>query len=301
MELIKNNYLRGSGNGPTWHVDIDPPTRKVKTYFEETLDTAKYVYDNKEGHVYLLYSGGLDSQYVFNVFHHLKFDFTPVIIKLTNSQGVDYNGHETKYAFEHCELTGIKPEVIEFDYDAFIESNKAYEIATSVECATPAIPTTLHIAEQLPGFVVFGNDPPYLKNNNGKWQLEELEIIHSILRFFKLKNLKGCPFILSYTAEMMLSFLLDPAIVSLVNNPNSGKLGTNSTKVHVYNNGSGFNMTNYDFVTKNRVKSNGYEIIYHAPISQHPNMQSFLELRKKWSGAYYEDYETVVKRLSIYQ
>ena len=59
MELTKNNYLFGTGHGDTWHVNIDPPTRKVKTYFEETLDAVEYVYANKTGKFQVLYSGGL--------------------------------------------------------------------------------------------------------------------------------------------------------------------------------------------------------------------------------------------------
>jgi hypothetical protein len=55
MELLKNNYMRGSGSGDTWHVDIDPPTRKVGTYFQETLLATEYVNANRTGEIQLLY------------------------------------------------------------------------------------------------------------------------------------------------------------------------------------------------------------------------------------------------------
>jgi len=43
MEYTKNKYLYGTGTGDTWHVNIDPPTRKVRTYFEETVEAVKLV------------------------------------------------------------------------------------------------------------------------------------------------------------------------------------------------------------------------------------------------------------------
>jgi len=91
IELVKDNYMTSSGNGPSWKVNIQPPNKKIKSYFEETLEVAEYIYANKTGKLHLLYSGGLDSEYVFNVFLKLGFDFTPVIIKLSN-----YNQHDLK-------------------------------------------------------------------------------------------------------------------------------------------------------------------------------------------------------------
>ena len=122
MNLTKDNYLRGSGTGNSWHVDIDPPKRKVKSYFEETLITAKEIYAGKTGKLYLFFSGGTDSQYVFNVFEYLKFDFTPVIVRYTGKYyHLDYNHHDTVHAFEYCKSKNIEPLVINLDFDKFVE------------------------------------------------------------------------------------------------------------------------------------------------------------------------------------
>ena len=155
MELIKDNYLRGSGNGNTWHVDIDPPKQKVKSYFEETISAAEYVHANKIGKIHLLYSGGLDSQYVFNVFQKLRFDFTPVIIRLVGKDQIDYNAHETKYAFEHCAKYNIVPTVINFDYDEFVYSGECFELAKEIRSGTHRLVATLKVAGNIDGFTVF--------------------------------------------------------------------------------------------------------------------------------------------------
>ena len=291
IDYIKDNYMQGTGNGDTWHVRIDPPKGPVLSYYEEAKKTAEYVWANKTGHLYLLYSGGMDSEYVFSLFLELGFNFTPVVIKLGN-----YNEHDLKYAFDFCSSKGVDPKIIEVDFDHFVKSGKIVDIATSIKCSGHQIPATMHIAEQLDGFVVLGNDPPYMKldTRENVWKLEELELIHSILTFFKTRRLEGCPFFLSYTPEMMLSFLLDPTMVDLANHRIPGKLGTNTTKVHVYNNGSNYHLVN-------RPKYTGYEIIEKNDIFQHENLKIFEDFSKMWGGAYYEPYHQLVERLSCTQ
>lgn len=304
MEFIKDNYLKGSGNGPTWHVDIDPPKRKIKTYFEETCLAAEYMYSYKLGRLYLLFSGGMDSQYVFHVFKRLKFNFTPVIIRLQGKYyDIDYNAHESVYAFEYCKQHAIEPLVMKFDFDKFVDNGEIFEICNEVKCGSHHLAACMKISTMLDGFMVQGNDPPYMKydTKNEKWKLEEMEVIHSILNFHKIKNVPGCPFLLSYTAEMMLSFLTDPHMVSLANGKYPGKLGTNSGKAYVFNRNSDFNMHPYNFITKSRVKSTGYEIIDSSELMNCPNMLEYQQYRKKWCGVYYEDWHTVVERLSINQ
>lgn len=302
MELTKNNYLYGIGHGETWYVNIDPPKRKVKTYFEETLDAVEYVYANKTGKFQVLYSGGLDSQYVCEVLLHLGMDFEPVIIELKNNNGEILNAHDIKYAYEFCESKNINPIKYDLNFEQFIYSGKNVEIAESVTCCSFALPATMHVASQLDGFTLLGNDPPYMRlEPNNVWVLEELEYIHSLLRFYKKYNVNGCPFLLSYTPEMMLAFLLDPSIIKLGTGHLQGKTGSNSTKSYVFNNGSNFNMPVYDFVNKTRIKFTGYENIYHSELNNHPNMKIFDEFKKTWNGEYLEPYTDIVKRLSVNQ
>jgi hypothetical protein len=303
MELIKNNYLYGTGHGTTWHVNIDPPVRKVKTYFEETLSAVEYVYANKTGKFKVLYSGGLDSQYVCEVLLHLGMDFDPVIIELKNNSGEVLNMHDIRHAYEFCEARNIKPIRYDLNFEKFVDSGKNVEIAESVTCCSFALPATMYVSSQLDGFTLLGNDPPYMRYEKDKdiWVLEELEYIHSLLRYYKKYSVNGCPFLLSYTSEMMLAFLIDPQVQKLGTGQLPGKLGSNSTKSYVFNNGSNFNMPVYNFTTQSRVKYTGYEEIFRSEFIQHPNLQIFEEFKKRWNGEYLEPYTDAIKRLSINQ
>jgi len=320
VELIKDNYLRGSGSEDTWHVEIDPPKRKVKSYFEETLITSEYMYANKTGKLTLMLSGGLDSEYVFRVFRHLKFDFTPVIVRFVGKHyHEDYNAHDTRNAFELCKNHNVTPTVITFDFDKFVDNGELFENMHKFHAGGFGVATLLKVVESIDGFTVYGNDPPYLRLNNGVWQLEEEEMIHGILRVYEGLKLNGCPFLLSYTPEMMLSFLLDPRIVNLANGGYPGKTGTNSSKSYVFNNGSGFNMTHYDFAlaeniykngitsevaTTPRIKLHGFEVIARLPWFQNQEevKKNFnIHNNPRYLGCYKENYHDVVKRLSIHQ
>ena len=303
MDLTFNNYLYGTGSGDTWHVNIDPPAGLVKSYFEETITTMEYVYANKTGKIHLMYSGGLDSEFVARILLRLKMDFEVVIIRLTNPNGPDFNDYDTKFAFEFCKTHNINPIVYKLDFMKFVDSGKHRETAESVECCAVAVATTMYVVNQIDGFTLMGNDPPYLRyeKDADKWYLEELQYIHSLLRFYKKFNLQGCPFLLSYRPEQMLSFLLDPAIQDLGHNRLPGKTGSNSTKSLVFNRGSDFNMDVYDFVTKKRIKVTGHERAYTQLLS-HPNIAVFKdEFWKKWNGEYLEHFPDAVARLSLNQ
>lgn len=308
MELIKNDYLRGTGHGDTWHVSITPPTNKIQTYFQETIKNVEYLHANKTGRFQVLFSGGLDSQYVCEVLLRLGMLFDVIIIELKSNSGEVYNYHDIKYAYEFCKSRGITPIKYALNFDSFVDSGKIIEIAESVTCSSFALPATMHVASQLDGFSLLGNDPPYLRLVNQVWMLEELEYIHSLLRFYKRFNVNGCPFLLSYTPEMMLSFLLDPSIKELGMGLLPGKTGSNSTKARVFNNGSNFSMETYDFTdvkdytTTSRVKYTGYEKIrMNDQLMNHPNMQKFEYYKTIWAGVYFEPYKDAITRLGIHQ
>jgi hypothetical protein len=286
MELIHNNYLRGSGHGATWNVEIDPPSRPVKSYFEETIIAAEMIWAQRQGPLYICYSGGLDSEYVLSVFRHLGMQVTPVIMRTA------YNGHETQYAFDYCKDHKIKPLVIDLDYDNFVKSGKLLEIATSMECAAYQIPCNMWLTSQLDGTVITGNDPPHMKKKeDGLWYLDEEEIIHSQFNYFKKHGVYGTPFFLSYTPELMLSFLMDPTMQLLANNGIQGKLGTNSTKVYVFNNNDGA------FKLSNRIKQHGYEQVEKSEIYNHQDIQIVNTWKEKWYGSSDHQYHKVVNTL----
>lgn len=304
IEYVKNNYMQCLGSGPTWSVNIDAPKRKVKSYFEETIEAVEHLYENKTGEFTLLLSGGVDSHYLGDVLRHLKMNFNAIIINFNNNQGENYNEHDTKWAYEYCKDRNIKPQILDINFDNLVESGKGVEVAESVQCFAPAIAYRLAILDQIDGFILMANDPPYLRYEKDKnfFGLLVEEYDRGLIRYAEKFKLNGCPSVLTYTSEMLLSFLLDPAIEKLGTGLFPGKLGSNSTKSHVFNNGSNFNLPVYDFTKNIRIKLHGFEKIYKSPIAQHPNLRILIDhYSQVWNGEYIIPYSDIVKQLSIYQ
>jgi hypothetical protein len=283
---LHDGYLNWSGNGSTWNVDIKPVTRLIKSYYEETKLVAEKVWAEKQGNIHLCYSGGLDSEYVLAVFKTLGMTITPVIMR------TQYNHHEIQYAFKYCDKNNITPIVIDLDYDKFVESGEFLKIATEYKIAAFQMPSNLWLTTQIDGTVITGDSNPHLfVDKDGKWYIDEIEPVYTQFDFYEQNNIYGTPFFLSYTAEQYLAFLTDPLMEQLSNNQISGKTGSYSSKVHVYNNQN-------KFVLEQRVKKHGYEIVEQSPIFNHPDIQLVNSWKTKWWGSSNHEYFSLIERLS---
>jgi hypothetical protein len=284
IDLIYKNYLRGTGAGPTWAVDIDPVTRPVKSYYEETVIAAEMIWAQKTSPLHLCYSGGLDSEYVLSVFLQLGMTIKPVIMR------TQYNHPETKYAFKLCDEKNIKPIIIDLDYDHFIESGKFIEIANETECAAFQYIANMWLTSQIDGAVITGDSNPHLfLNKDNKWYVDEIEPTYRQHTYFKNHNIEGTPFFINYTAEQFFSFITDPTIKRLANNEIVGKTGSHSSKVHVYNNQD-------KFVLEQRTKLSGYELVESSTIFNHPDIQLVKSWKDaRWGSSNFEYHSLVTK------
>lgn len=285
MKIVHNNYLRSSGSGPTWNVEIDAPSRPVGTYFEEAVRAAELIWAQKQGTLYMCYSGGLDSEFALSVFRHLGMDIVPVIMC------TQYNQVERQYALDYCDRYNITPTIVDLDLDKFIESGKMREIAEDIQCGAWQIPSNMWLTSQLDGTVITGECPPHLKKVDNLWYHDEDQVYHSTVTYFKKNGVYGTPFFMNYTAEMVYAFLTDPAIVELAGDKIYGKLGSHSTKYRVYNN------NNSAFELTNRTKLHGYETVKDHPIFNHPDISYIVSKQADWWGLSDTEYRIMTQAL----
>ncbi len=291
MELTNNNYLRGSGSGETWRVEIDPPQRKVGTYYHETCRAAEMIWSQKQGPLYILYSGGMDSEYALSVFLSLGMRVVPVIMTFDP----DYNSHDIQHATSFCEHRGLSYIKFSLNFDHFVKTHQLLDIATKHGIGSYKMIPPMWLANQLgDGTVITGNDPPLLRytQENGNC-LEELQYIHSQFGFWRKEGIHGTPFFLSYTPEMMLAFLKEPVIHEF-GTTSSRIPDTNQIKRDVFNNNGG------KFIINPRPKYTGYEKIWRMPISQHPDLIE-IDSWKQYQGVSLFKYDDICNWLSKYQ
>jgi hypothetical protein len=279
------NFFKQLGHGENFQVEFDPVTRSYDDFFKCTLRDAEYIWDHKSGKLNLMFSGGIDSEYMVNAFRHLKMDFEIVIIRLLPN----YNDHDVNDALEYCQQHNIKPIIIDLDFNKFVESGRMLDIAKSCGCAWHQIPATLDVISKLDGNVIMAcNDPHLFKKEDGTWFLDVLEYQQSIANWFNKNAIDGTPYFMGYSAETFLSFLQETAIVELVNNQRPGKLGTYSSRIDFYSK---------PWPMKKRQKYTGYEIIEKDSIFQHPNMLQFKTQLQGFNGIYEIEYSSLLKKL----
>jgi len=264
IPLLKDRYLRFTDK-----IEIDKLPRVYSNYYQETLTAFEQVVGLKQGKLYLLYSGGVDSEYALSVLLAMGVEVTPVIIKLTPN----YNLHEIQYAFKFCESKNLTPLVIDIDFDAFVKSGKILDLARSMNINIFHYSATAHAASMLDGTVLLGDGEPYIRLvDTSNWDVEIYEYEFGIGNHFINQGIHGTPYLLRYTSEMMASFLNSSRVQELAANKHPGKLGSHSSKVFVYNEHSNFNL-------ETRTKQHGYEVIEQSEIFKHEVFREF----KPWS------------------
>jgi hypothetical protein len=284
IDFSKNNYVVPVGTGDNFTVSFSSLPANFNNYFVESCTAAEEIYSLKQGKFYILYSGGLDSEYAISVFLHLKMDVIPVIINLNPN----YNNFDTVYAINFCNKHNLTPLIINLDFDKFVTSGKFLEVSKICKSEIYHRAATAYVAEQLNGTVLLGDGEPYIKKNNNSWGIEIRQHEYAVWNYFVDKGIYGTTHFNSYTAEMMMSFLTDNRILDLANDSIPGKLSSNSSKFIIYNRHSNFNLGE-------RPKYHGYETIEKSKIFQHDDFQELKDIGKIWNGTYSKNYFEFMK------
>ena len=279
IELVKDNYIRHTGHGDQFLINVDTLPTKFENYFIESCKAAEEIYNLKQGKLHMLYSGGVDSEYALSVFLSLGMEITPVIINLSPN----YNNFDIEYAINFCNIKNIKPLIINLDFDTFVKSGKFLEVSKICQSEIYHRAATAYVAEQLEGTVLLGDGEPYIKKNSTSWDVEIYEHDYEVWNYFVAKGIYGTTHFNRYTIEMMMSFLTDSRIVDLANDSVPGKLGSNSSKFIIYNRHSNFNL-------EERPKYHGYEKIEKSKIFQHDAFKELEIAGVEWNGVYSKKY-----------
>jgi hypothetical protein len=283
LSLTHNDYFTTSGTGDFWTVHIKKCQNKiVETYHNELIRAAKIIYENASSPITLMYSGGLDGEFMLNIFRKANIPYKVAIISYGK-----YNDHDTKYAYDLCNNRNITPIVVDVDIEKFIESGQIYQIAKEVKCAAYQMPSIMHGIEKLDGTIVMANGEPYLKNYDGNWKYEETERVNSYMHWYTLRGIDGTPDFLRYTAESTLAFLKENLITELVENKHPGKLSTRTSKHALYS-------QNYNFTP--RPKYTGWEEIEKLDLFDSV-YRNFRSLRTTHNGNYSIDVSTLIQML----
>jgi hypothetical protein len=256
MDLFYNNYKKIFYKENTWHLEITSSGRPVKSFYEECRRTAELWYNNKIGDIHILLNG-FDSEFVVCIFLSLKIKVIPVICNLWTKNYQLYNKSEVKYYYDFCKYQNINPLIFDLNLDQFLsDSNPSYYQSSD-----------LWVASQIDGTILLAGDCPYIEldKKTNIWNILENEICYNQLDYWQNKKINGTPFFLTYTAEQLLSFLIDPAIKRLVDFKIENSSNSNSVKIYVYTNKSFFNLSpRTDSINSTNMFSNNPEFLQYS-------------------------------------
>ena len=220
-------------------------------------------------------------QYILNTFLSLGIPVKPVIIKLLPH----YNDHDTKWAFDFCEAKNLSPIIIDIDFDKFVNTGKLFDYGAKYKTSAYYYCPLMHAIGQLSGTVIVGLGESHLVKNteNNKWYNSWDEYEYSVVNFFHENNITGTCQFGSWSEGQFFSYATDPILTELSLNKIVGKLGSNSSKHHIYN-------RNAVQPLQVRPKYHGYEIIEQSEIFKHPSFTDIKTVNKQNDGVYQLEY-----------
>ena len=289
MNLTYNDYFTTSGHGSSYSGHLVGCTQQPGSYYEESIRAAKLISENASSEIVLMFSGGIDSEYMLNIFKDAEVDFRVAIL----SYGV-YNEHDTHFAFEYCNANEIVPEVVDVDLAHLINEDKIGEIAKLSKCCAYQMCSVMEGISKINGTIIMANgESTFSKHTQGEtagnWYWTEHERINSYRNWYKEKNIDGTPDFLKYTPELTASYLLEPEVVSLVNDNSPLKRTTVDIKLDIYN-------KNYDI--QPRQKYTGWERLERSPLFDDLIKSKFIhELKTEYNGVIYMSYDDVYHQM----
>lgn len=225
-----------------WFVEYGKCQTEPLTFYDECLRTARIIKENTTEKIWILFSGGVDSEVALRSFVMQKIPIKVAILRFKN----DLNIHDIAHAVVVCEQLGIEYTFFDLDITSFWEK-EGLKYASATQCISPFLLSTMWLVDQIDGFPILGSGEcllvkrvpstyipgvsPYL---NSEWDLWEKEKIAAWYRHFIVTDREGCPGFFQYTPEIICSYIQDSYVQKLINNQIAGKLSTESSKLKIY-------------------------------------------------------------------
>jgi hypothetical protein len=301
LELSHNNHFKFGYDG-RWFVDRETPEqtwsvgygrceRPVRDWRWECIETARIIRTKTDKDLWVMFSGGIDSEVVVQAFLFAGIKVNAAITSFRNN----LNRQDVRFAVKFCETHGVPYKLLHIDIEEFFESGAALKTAERTRCVHPVLLHTMWAMDQVDGYPILGSGECYLVKRKPPadapdaaptWEMTEKERIASWYRHLMVQNRPGCAGFFQYTPEIMLSFLKDPLVEDLCRNRIEGHNDTMKLKPIVYR--------KY-FLLEPRTKFTGFENVHHLDEQLRP------ELEKRWgefNGIVLTPYEKLLETLT---
>jgi len=201
-----NNYFnQRTSHDDIWNVKYGRCEKFPLDFRSECVRAAKLIRKSTTKDIYVLLSGGVDSEIVARSFIEADIPITCLIARFNE----DMNEHDISYAFDFCIEYNQIYEVMDIDIFDFWQ-NQLYQYAEISKCISPQLLLPMWLSDQVDGYTIIGAGECYMvQNSDCEFELWEKEKISSWYRHYMLNDKEGCPGFFQYTPELMLSFIYE--------------------------------------------------------------------------------------------
>jgi hypothetical protein len=252
-----------------WTVAYGKCERAPLDWRSECIETARLIRQSTADELWVLSSGGIDSEVVLQAFLFADIRVKVAITRFNN----DLNRHDIAWAIRFCERHEIPYRCLDLDIERFFASGEAWDYAALTKCVQPQLLHTMWAMDQVDGFPVLGSGECYLVRRPVAaavpaappvWDMFEKERIAAWYRLLMERDKPGCAGFFQYNPENMLAFLRDPSIVALCENRLPQHSSTMLLKEEIYR--------RY-FLLERRKKYHGFENVMHLDGEFRPKLE----------------------------
>jgi len=284
-DLIHNSHLHFDSSDKHWSVKYGRCQRPSESFHHECLSTARLIASQTRKTIWILFSGGIDSEIVAQSFHQAGIPFQIAILRFADG----LNLHDIEWAIEACDKNKWPKTFFDLNVEKFWQKDLLL-YALPTRCVSPQLAVTMWLMDQVDGFPVLGSGECLLTRSNKNsydWALSEKEKVASWYRFLNFRNKSGCAGFFQHTPEIMLSALKDPFLTTWLLDPQNYDLSNSVIKHHFYSN---------HFQIAKREKYTGFEKLAQSDSYYRAILK---ELMPNYDRVYKTEYFELIRKLSF--
>jgi len=270
MNLTYQDHLNWSLDG---HLFADRTSAHQRWEFKMSIDSTDRPWhiELREGlalliethgrNLHVFYSGGYDSEIIVRELNTLGANLTLWTIKFTG----DENRPDITNVIETCVQLGLlhRLNIIPVDIRARMESDELKAASQKYQCSQIAYLNVLMEAERIPEVILMGGEIYLQKHQRpGPRPVETSQWYYiyrededgCTYRYSRMHNRPLINEVMSYTPQMISSWLKVPIVGDLINNHYVGKLVVNSLKAEIFSQA-------YPFPLVANAKRHGFETL----------------------------------------
>ena len=199
---------RKDENSVLW-ANFAPVKRAHDSFRDECIKTAKLIRTKTSEDLYVLFSGGMDSEIVLRSFIEAGIEINAITVEFEDG----LNEHDILWSRKFCKAHNVNHIIKPLNIEKFWRE-MLFDYASPVQCNSPQFPVTMWLIDQTPGFPIIGSGDSEIKRHEGTqdFVFNERENYLTLYLYLIRRNREGVPAFFQYTPELLLSFFEHPIL-----------------------------------------------------------------------------------------